>query len=125
MRSDGDSRASTGLRVAAWSGLAFMHFPILVIFLYAFNTERSAFSFPLQGFTLQWFAEAWARDDVRAAIGLSLKIASIATRRRARCDRSVAEKRQHRHPDRHDPGHAGRRRAIQARFFRQGRHHSA
>ena len=38
-----------------------MHFPILVIFLYAFNTEQSAFSFPLQGFTLQWFGEAWAR----------------------------------------------------------------
>ena len=79
MRSDHDNRASPGLRLAAWGGLAFMHFPILVIFLYAFNTERSAFSFPLQGFTLQWFAEAWARDDVRAAIGLSLKIASIAT----------------------------------------------
>ena len=79
MRSDHDNRASPGLRLAAWGGLAFMHFPILVIFLYAFNTERSAFSFPLQGFTLQWFSEAWARDDVRAAIGLSLKIASMAT----------------------------------------------
>jgi len=79
MRSEHENRASPGLRLAAWGGLAFMHFPILVIFLYAFNTERSAFSFPLQGFTLQWFSEAWARDDVRAAIGLSLKIASMAT----------------------------------------------
>jgi len=50
-----------------------------VIFLYAFNTERSAFSFPLQGFTLQWFAQAWERDDVRSAMLLSLKIASVAT----------------------------------------------
>ena len=79
MRSERGEGASAGLRLAAWGGLAFMHFPILVIFLYAFNTERSAFSFPLQGFTLQWFAEAWARDDVRSAIGLSLKIASLAT----------------------------------------------
>lgn len=68
-----------GLRLAAWGGLAFMHFPILVIFLYAFNTEESAFSFPLQGFTLKWFGEALAREDVRAAIWLSLRIAAVAT----------------------------------------------
>ena len=40
-----------------------MHFPILVIFAYAFNTEESAFSFPLQGFTLKWFALALGRED--------------------------------------------------------------
>jgi len=79
MRSEHGSRAPAGLRFAAWSGLAFMQFPILVIVLYAFNTERSAFSFPLQGFTLQWFAEAWSREDVRAAIALSLQIAVLST----------------------------------------------
>jgi putative spermidine/putrescine transport system permease protein len=68
-----------GLKLAAWGGLFFMHFPILVIFMYAFNTERSAFSFPLQGFTLQWFGEAWARDDVKTAIWLSLRVAACAT----------------------------------------------
>ncbi len=79
MRSDRGPRAPIALRVAAWGGLAFMHFPIMVIVLYAFNTERSAFSFPLQGFTLQWFGEAWGREDVRQAIGLSLRIASLST----------------------------------------------
>ena len=79
MRSDGSPRAGVGLSLAAWTGLAFMHFPILVIFVYAFNTEASAFSFPLQGFTLKWFALALGREDVRAAIVLSLKIASLAT----------------------------------------------
>ena len=77
MRSDGT--AGLGLKSAAWLGLAFMHFPILVIFMYAFNTETSAFSFPLQGFTLRWFGMALGRDDVREAIALSLKIASLAT----------------------------------------------
>ena len=76
MRSD---TAGGALKSAAWGGLAFMHLPILVIFLYAFNTERSAFSFPLQGFTLQWFGQAWARHDLREAIGLSLEIASLST----------------------------------------------
>ncbi len=79
MRSESGERAGWGLRGFAWAGLAFMHLPILVIFLYAFNTERSAFSFPLQGFTLQWFGEAWAREDVRSAIWLSVKVASLAT----------------------------------------------
>jgi putative spermidine/putrescine transport system permease protein len=78
MRSDTPS-AGFGLKLAAWGGLLFMHFPILVIFMYAFNTERSAFSFPLQGFTLQWFGEAWARDDMKTAIWLSLRVAACAT----------------------------------------------
>lgn len=78
MRSDHGS-AGLGLKLAAWGGLLFMHFPIMVICLYAFNTEQSAFSFPLQGFTLQWFGAALARDDVREAIGLSLLVASLAT----------------------------------------------
>jgi len=78
MRSDTPS-AGFSLKLAAWGGLLFMHFPILVIFMYAFNTERSAFSFPLQGFTLQWFGEAWARDDMKTAIWLSLRVAACAT----------------------------------------------
>lgn len=67
------------LKSAAWLGLAFMHFPILVIAMYAFNTETSSFSFPLQGFTLQWFAKTFAREDVREAAWLSTKIAAQAT----------------------------------------------
>jgi len=72
-------RASLGLRLAAWGGLAFLHLPILVILIYAFNIEESAYSFPLQGFTLKWFGAALARQDVLEAIVLSLKVASLAT----------------------------------------------
>ncbi|WP_442963887.1 ABC transporter permease, partial [Pseudomonas sp. HMSC75E02] len=72
-------RASWALRLAAWGGLVFLHFPILVILLYAFNTEESAYSFPLQGFTLRWFAEVAQRGDVLDAIWLSVKIACVAT----------------------------------------------
>lgn len=72
-------RTPLALRLAAYGGLAFLHFPILVIFAYAFNTEESAFSFPLQGFTLNWFAEAFARQDIFDAIVVSLKVAAQAT----------------------------------------------
>lgn len=67
------------LRFAAWSGLAFLHFPILVIAMYAFNTETSAYSFPLQGFTLEWFSKTFVRADVREAVWLSMTIAFQAT----------------------------------------------
>ncbi len=72
-------QASWGLKLAAWGGLVFLHFPILIIFMYAFNTEDAAFSFPPQGFTLHWFSVAFAREDVLESIKLSLQIACIAT----------------------------------------------
>ena len=72
-------KASLGLRIAAWGGLVFLHFPILIIFLYAFNTEDAAFSFPPKGFTLKWIGVAFSRPDVLEAIKLSLQIASVAT----------------------------------------------
>jgi putative spermidine/putrescine transport system permease protein len=75
----GEPRTPPWLKVLAWAGLVFLHFPIGVVCLYAFNTEESAFSFPLKGFTLRWFEVAAAREDVVEAIGLSLKVAAAAT----------------------------------------------
>jgi len=72
-------RAPWWLRLMAWGGLVFLHFPIVVVCLYAFNTEESAFSFPLKGFTLRWFQVAAEREDVLEAIGLSLRVALAAT----------------------------------------------
>ncbi len=74
-----DTQSSLWLKVAAWGGLVFLHFPIAVIALYAFNTEEAAFSFPPKGFTLHWFSVAFARQDVLDAIWLSLQIATLAT----------------------------------------------
>ncbi|ECI2220197.1 TPA: ABC transporter permease, partial [Escherichia coli] len=45
-------RAPFFLKLAAWGGVVFLHFPILIIAAYAFNTEDAAFSFPPQGLTL-------------------------------------------------------------------------
>ncbi len=51
-------RAPFFLKLAAWGGVVFLHFPILIIAAYAFNTEDAAFSFPPQGLTLRWFSVA-------------------------------------------------------------------
>ncbi|HEV7310642.1 ABC transporter permease [Ensifer sp.] len=79
MRSDRLNRSPMGLKIAAGVGLAFLHLPILLIFLYAFTTEEKSYQFPPPGLTTQWFAVAWNRPDVWAALTLSVKVASIAT----------------------------------------------
>jgi putative spermidine/putrescine transport system permease protein len=79
MRSDRLARAPLGLKVAAGFGLLFMHVPLAFIILYAFTTEEKSYAFPPPGYTLKWFGVAWERQDIWAAIGLSLQVATVAT----------------------------------------------
>ena len=70
---------STWLRLAAYSGLAFLHLPLLFIALQAFNDTRAGESFPVAGLTLRWVRLALERKDIRDAIALSLSVATVAT----------------------------------------------
>lgn len=64
----------------AWSALAFLHIPLMLIVLYAFTTEDRSFVFPPPGFTLHWFYVAWnERPDIWEAMRLSLQVAAVAT----------------------------------------------
>jgi putative spermidine/putrescine transport system permease protein len=72
-------RAPFGLSIAAVGGLLFLHVPLGLIILYAFTTEEKNYQFPPPGLTLKWFAVAWDRPDVWAALWLSLQVALIAT----------------------------------------------
>ena len=67
------------LRLFAYAGLAFLHLPLIFIALYAFNSDDSGYSFPLQGVTLHWFSRALERTDIRDAMLLSLSVAAMAT----------------------------------------------
>ncbi len=80
MRSDGIAeRAPLGLRAAVVGVLLFLHLPFAIILLYAFTTEDASFRFPPPGLTLDWFQVAWNRPDIRAALGLSLRVACAST----------------------------------------------
>jgi putative spermidine/putrescine transport system permease protein len=104
MRSKVDTtgRASWGLKLATGAVILFLHFPLLIIFLYAFTTEEASFRFPPPGLTTQWFEQllggTWEcpeeaaegggdancvyepnRPDFWNALGLSLRVAAIAT----------------------------------------------
>ncbi|WP_109467246.1 ABC transporter permease [Albibacillus kandeliae] len=72
-------RAPLSLKIAAAAGLLFLHLPILLIFVYAFTTEEKSFQWPPPGLTLKWFAVTWNRPDVWEALGLSVRVAAIAT----------------------------------------------
>ena len=79
MRSDRPNAAGLPLKLAAAGGLAFLHLPILLIFVYAFTTEEKSFQWPPPGLTTKWFAIAWNRPDIWEALWLSVKVATIAT----------------------------------------------
>ncbi|MEK6588766.1 MAG: ABC transporter permease, partial [Chloroflexota bacterium] len=78
-RSEQGVRAPLFLKLATLGALLFLHVPISIILLYAFTTEDATFSFPPPGLTTDWFRVAVNRSDVWDALGLSLRVASVAT----------------------------------------------
>jgi putative spermidine/putrescine transport system permease protein len=79
MRSNLAPPAPWWLKFATASVIVFLHFPLLVILLYAFTTETSSFRFPPPGLTTEWFGVLWQRADFWRALQLSLQVAAIAT----------------------------------------------
>lgn len=73
------TRASWSLKLAAAATILFLHVPLAIILLYAFSAEEKSFVFPPPGLTTKWFAVAFHRDDIRAALSLSLQVATVST----------------------------------------------
>lgn len=72
-------KAPFSLTAAAIAGLLFLHVPLLIIFLYSFTTDEATYTFPLPGLTTKWFGEALQRQDLWAALTLSVQVAVVAT----------------------------------------------
>jgi putative spermidine/putrescine transport system permease protein len=72
-------RAPFFLTAGAIGALLFLHVPVAIIFLYAFTTDESTFSFPPPGLTTRWLGVAFARGDMWSALALSLGVAAIST----------------------------------------------
>jgi putative spermidine/putrescine transport system permease protein len=66
------------LRIGTAITLAFIYVPLMVIAVYAFNESRSQ-SWPIEGFTLEWFDRALNNPGVRDALWTSLKAGLGAT----------------------------------------------
>jgi putative spermidine/putrescine transport system permease protein len=67
------------LKLSAASVLVFLYFPLLIIFLYAFNTQSASFTFPPPGFTTRWFEVAFRNRNLWNALWLSVRVGLVST----------------------------------------------
>jgi putative spermidine/putrescine transport system permease protein len=67
-----------GMRIVTILVLLFLYIPLLVIFIYAFNPQRSQ-SWPLTGLSTRWFVATWNNLEVRTALLTSIKAGLGAT----------------------------------------------
>lgn len=58
--------------------LAFLLLPLLVVLVFAFDASPVQV-WPIQEFSLKWFAATWADEEVRSALLVSLEVAGLAT----------------------------------------------
>jgi putative spermidine/putrescine transport system permease protein len=72
------TRSKILLRLAVALGLAFIYIPLIVIFIYAFNSS-TLLEWPPPGLTLHWFPEAIKNADAREAFVTSIKVGIAAT----------------------------------------------
>mgnify|MGYP001458454380 FL=1 len=75
----GGERASWPLKFGAVGAILFLHVPLWLIFLYAFTTDESAYTFPPPGLTLKWIPQALANTAMQDALLLSIRVALLAT----------------------------------------------
>ncbi len=66
------------LRLGVTVVLGFIYVPLIVIAIYAFNSEVST-AWPPEGFTLDWFGKAFDNPGARDAFLYSLKAGALAT----------------------------------------------
>jgi spermidine/putrescine transport system permease protein len=69
-------RPNRPLQVYAVIFLIVLYVPVLFIPMFSFN-DSIYVRFPLQGFTLQWYVELWAREPVWNAMWNSIKVGSV------------------------------------------------
>jgi putative spermidine/putrescine transport system permease protein len=70
----------TRLLLGLWTILVliFLFTPIAIIALYAFNASNVQ-SWPIPGFSLRWFVSAFANEEIREALLLSLEAGAVST----------------------------------------------
>jgi len=70
----GHRRGIPALRGYFWLVVVLLYVPIGILFLFSLNANTTL-SFPLQGFTFEWFAKLFATPALLKAVGNSLQVA--------------------------------------------------
>jgi len=58
--------------------MAFLYIPIWVLITFSFSSSRSL-TWPIPGFTLEWYRKLFANADLQTAVGNSFYVATFAT----------------------------------------------
>jgi spermidine/putrescine transport system permease protein len=74
----GSARVGSGLRGYYWLTLLLLYLPIVLLFIFSFNAS-SILSFPLKGFTLEWYQKLFQSPNLLAAVGRSVVVALAAS----------------------------------------------
>ncbi len=64
--------------IAAILVLAFLYLPLVVVIWYSFS-DSSVISFPIQEYSLKWYAEVWHNDSLMRSVRNSLLVALAST----------------------------------------------
>jgi putative spermidine/putrescine transport system permease protein len=78
-RSTATRRTPWILRLAVAGGVVFLLAPLVIVVLYAFNTESATQTFPPPSLTLHWFSVAAHDGEIWRAFRLSLQVGLMAT----------------------------------------------
>jgi spermidine/putrescine transport system permease protein len=65
--------ARAGLSVYAVAIYLFLFFPIVLLVLFSFNANRYG-TFPITGWTFNWYREMWGDFEIRGALSTSLRV---------------------------------------------------
>ncbi|MBA9007082.1 ABC transporter permease [Thermomonospora cellulosilytica] len=68
-----------GLRIYTWLVIGWLVLPIAVMIAFGFNDTSSKFNFTWEGFTLEWYARLFEREDLTTALVNSVVIALAST----------------------------------------------
>lgn len=68
-----------GLKAYTWLVIGWLSLPILVMILFGFNDTTGRFNFVWQGFTLHWYRDLFAIDDLTTSLENSITIAVLVT----------------------------------------------
>lgn len=68
-----------GLKAYTWLVIAWLALPILVMILFGFNDTTGRFNFVWQGWTLHWYRDLFAIDDLTTSLENSITIAVLVT----------------------------------------------
>ena len=78
LRSTQHENGGGGLAIYAVLYLAFLYVPVLLLPLFSFN-DSVFIAFPLSGFTTKWYAVMAGDEEMRAALGNTLKVGAAAS----------------------------------------------